>query len=499
MKINVKKIVSVLMALLILFAPLLSVGTASAAGDGSITVTGATKDKNYSIYRIFDLQYQGQKADNSLKVVYKMSAEWKPFFTTGAGRAYIVDTNTGNNLNPIDVDGVTKYINITEANIAEFAKVAMAEIHKVGIRQEAKKLATGNTVTFENIPLGYYLVHPEGSTDKLAGQNSIVSLTSTVPDGTVVAKATYPTVDKTVNKVSADFGEELTYTLVSNVPDTTGFDVYTYKMTDKLSDGLDIKANSVQVYIDGAEVANNKASGALTTPNVTITTATTRQLVVNFNMKEYQAKVGTEVKVVYKASLNQNAVIGVNGNPNVVELEYSNDPKNNDSRDKTTDKEKVHTAAIKVLKHEKGNERKVLSGAKFVLKNATGQYYKLDNDTVKWVTVANEAELKQKITAGEIDEKTTPDNGVVEFKGLKNGTYYLHETEAPVGYNKLNQDVEVQIDFNNQTTTQYQEVKVPNSTGVELPGTGGSGTLLFLLVGGGLVLFAGSSLLKGRK
>lgn len=95
--------------------------------------------------------------------------------------------------------------------------------------------------------------------------------------------------------------------------------------------------------------------------------------------------------------------------------------------------------------------------------------------------------------------KTTPANGVVEFKGLKNGTYKLHETEAPTGYNKLTEDITVEINYANQTATKFQEVKVANKSGVELPNTGGMGTTIFAIVGASVMLFAAVSLLKGNK
>lgn len=231
-----------------------------------------------------------------------------------------------------------------------------------GKTKGATQTATATTVSFTGLALGYYLVHPEGATDKAGGQGSIVSLTSTTPKGTINAKGVYPTLDKTVDKVSADYGEDLNYTIVSSVPDTTGFTVFDYTITDTLSAGLDLKAGTVKVFIDGADVTQDAS--------VTVNTATPRKIIVDINMLQHQTKVGREVKVTYVASLNENAVIGVNGNPNVVTLEYSRDPQDKTKKDKLQDEEKVYTAAIKVLKHEAGNEAKTLQGAKFVLKNA---------------------------------------------------------------------------------------------------------------------------------
>lgn len=476
---HIKKVFGLFLALALLVGPLLGATKVFAAGnDGAIDVTGATVGKDYSAYKVFDLEYQGDKANGSLKVVYTIADQWKPFFTTAPGSKYIVDqNNAAGTLNPIQVDGQNKFINITEANVADFAKDAMAALP--GKTKAATQTATATTVSFTGLALGYYLVHPEGATDKAQGQGSIVSLTSTTPKGTINAKGVYPTLTKDVNKVSADFGEALEYTIKSTVPDTTGFTVFDYTFTDTLSAGLDLTPGTVKVFIDNVDI----------TRNATINTSTPRTIIVDINMLNYKDKVGREVKVVYNASLNKDAVIGVEGNPNVVTLDYSRDPQNREKKDRLEDREKVFTAAIKVLKHEAGNESKTLEGAKFVLKNAEGKFYKqLADGKVSWVN-----------TIAEADVKTTPANGVVEFKGLKNGEYKLQETEAPTGYNKLTEDIAVTVDYKTQTKTVFQEVKVANKSGVELPNTGGMGTTIFAIVGASVMLFAAVSLLKGNK
>lgn len=467
------------MAVLLLAAPLLGASKVFAAGnDGAIDVTGATVGKDYSAYKVFDLEYQG--SGNNLRVVYTIAPEWKAFFTSAPGSSYIVaQNNQAGTLNPIQVDGQNKFINITEANVADFAKDAMAALP--GKTKAATQTATATTVSFTGLALGYYLVHPEGATDKAGGQGSIVSLTSTTPKGTINAKGVYPTLTKDVNKVSADYGEDLEYTIKSTVPDTTGYNEFDYTITDNLSAGLEYKAETIKVFVGGEDVTK--------TTNVKITTTDPKQIVVDFKMLNFQAKVGQEVKIVYTGYLNENAVIGNAGNPNTVHLDYSRDPQDKTRKERLTDEEKVYTAAIKVLKHEAGNEAKTLEGAKFVLKNAEGKFYKqLADGKVSWVN-----------TIAEADVKTTPADGVVVFKGLKNGTYKLHETEAPTGYNKLTEDITVEINYANQTATKFQEVKVANKSGVELPNTGGMGTTIFAIVGASVMLFAAVSLLKGNK
>lgn len=72
------------------------------------------------------------------------------------------------------------------------------------------------------------------------------------------------------------------------------------------------------------------------------------------------------------------------------------------------------------------------------------------------------------------------------------------ETEAPSGFNKLTEEVKVIVDHKTQDKTVYQEAKVANNSGVELPGTGGMGTTLFAVLGGGIILISLYSLAKGK-
>ena len=103
-------------------------------------------------------------------------------------------------------------------------------------------------------------------------------------------------------------------------------------------------------------------------------------------------------------------------------------------------------------------------------------------------------------------------DGKVLVKGLEAGTYYLRETKAPEGYNKLLSDIKVVIEANYDTTTgkltnytvtytyngkpitvtntdklTSPEVPVENKTGAQLPSTGSKGALMVTLAS--IVLF----------
>lgn len=477
---KIKSLLGIMMALVMILSAGFGSSKVLAAGDnGEIKVTGTTQGKSYSAYKIFDLTQSGEN------VSYTIAKEWEDFFTTGSGTKYIVKDNSGK-LNPIVVGGEIKYINITESTIEEFAKAALGELNKEGIKKTQTKKALGDSVTFSGLELGYYLVHPEGATDKADGQNSIVSLTSTTPKAEVKVKATYPTVEKKVDKPTADIGQELTYTLTSKVPDTTGYSKYTFKMTDTLSKGLTFVSNPDEVTVTiGSDPIQEHVTKKING----------QDLEVSFDMLQLQDKVGQKITITYKAKLNKDAVITDKDNPNEVTLEYSNDPKDNEKTDTTKDNEKVFTAKVIVNKVD-GKDQKALEGAKFKLKNDQDKYYKVDPSTkeVTWV---------DKDEATEVETKVVDGKAIASFEGLAAGKYKLEETKAPDGYNLLTKDIEVEIKATKEddgvvTAIVDGEATVENNSGVELPGVGGMGTTLFTILGGGVILIALFSLAKGK-
>ena len=101
-------------------------------------------------------------------------------------------------------------------------------------------------------------------------------------------------------------------------------------------------------------------------------------------------------------------------------------------------------------------------------------------------------------------ELTTDANGKIEIKGLDADTYYLRETQAPAGYNKLANDVEVKIEPTESTdgktlTLAAVTSKINNNAGTELPSTGGIGTTIFYVLGSVLVIGAAVLLVTKKR
>ncbi len=487
----------------------------SAQSNGSITVKGTEDGRQYAFYKVFDVKAN----DTNTAFSYEINSDWSAFFT-GAGSSYIVDSNSGN-LSPILINGAVKYINITDSNVVAFTNAA----HEYALGKSAVKTITGDgsdmTVSFDS--LGYYLMIPvlkDGEGEIIQNANSsgsIASIDTNVPNAEIVVKADTIVIQKKDNKISVDLGEEVDYEITSIVPGTEGFNDYKYLITDTMTDGLDLVADSIVVSIDGQAI-----SDATITPQA-------HSFTVDIPVVNYRTKTGKQIKVTYKATVNANAVVK-SQEVNTVKLTYGHNP-----TDTVDYNEEVYSTKIVISKVDANNKETKLAGAKFALmkvENGSTLFYNVKNvngkDVVEWVSidgvsinpenVVDDATVTKINAATTITMKTTDTNGAAEFIGLKDGTYYLVEVEAPAGYNRLDKVKMAQFagtDVDNETHLEYlayadtsydanyspegYPVVVENNSGALLPSTGGIGTTIFYIVGGILIIAGVAYFILRRK
>ncbi len=147
------------------------------------------------------------------------------------------------------------------------------------------------------------------------------------------------------------------------------------------------------------------------------------------------------------------------------------------------------TYKFEVLKYVKGDtEKKNLAGATFQLEDAEGNVVKLVKVSDTEYRVANGEE------ANSVDSFTTVSTGNIVVTGVDLDNYTLVETVAPAGYNLLKDPVPVKVEAANNLI-----VEVANSTGSELPSTGGMGTTIFYVLGSILVLGAAVLLITKKR
>ena len=456
-----KKFASLLLVVVMVFA---MATTAFAAEDkGTIIVDNPVTGQTYTAYKIFDVTYSGSNYSYTIKT----TSEW---YSTV--KAYAEIEGNGLTLTGVASDKNTFVVSTTDAFSApDFANaLKKAESGKTGITLTAD----GTTVKATDLELGYYFV--------TSSNGALCNLTTTDPEVIIHDKNDIP-FEKVDDKESVDVGEIVTYTITVKVPDYTGFTTYTYLITDTMSDGLTFQ-NDVKVTVGGSDVTSactityNKDNNA-------------NKFTVSIPVKRHT--IGAEIKVTYTAVVNENAVAEIENN--AATLTYSNDP--TDASNTTTtpeDMETVYSAKVVINKYVKGSDTEKLAGAQFVLykevktdgSDTTTKYYYMWTETdkkVEWTT--NKADATVKIT----DAK-----GNAAFDGLKDGTYYLEEVKAPAGYNLLKDPAEVVVNGASANAANLSSLtvteNVENSSGAELPETGGMGTTLFYVLGSVLILAA---------
>ena len=521
-----KKLVSRFMAVLMAMTMILSMSMtafAEVAPKGTLTVNNTVAGKTLDLYQIFTATKSG---DN---VAYTLNSAYEGFFKNNT-RISGSESLTGEALSEAAYNYVKNQVGKNGSDGVAFAKDILGWILKNNstVTDTHKTATTGaGTTVISDLEYGYYVVYPLGATDTSTapGNETVKSVASLVSvtgnDATVNMKSNYPTVVKKVNDKNADdvnIGDEVTYTLTSKVPDMTGYTSYVFNFKDTLSAGLTLKKiTSVKVgdttitKVEAGQKANDTYTLTQAGQDITIT--------MNNFLASNKDKAGKEIKVTYTATLNKNAVTGFDANKNSATIEYSNKPGTTDKGESEPSIVDVHTFNFTIFKYYlKGADKTGLANAEFELykENEAGN---AADENAK-INIVDEGEgVYRQATADEAKEidftsaKIVSDtDGKVLVKGLDAGTYYLRETNAPEGYNKLLSDIKVEIKatygkdgklvsytvdytYNGTTTSataitsknNSPEVPVENKTGAQLPSTGSKGALMVTLAG--IVLF----------
>ena len=465
---TMRKLFTVLLALAMTLALAVS---AFAADTGSITISNPQGDHTYTAYKIFDVTYTADGVNYS----YTISETDAAFSTV---KAYADVAANGLTLTP--VANTNKYnVSIgTGFSAASFAQYLRTNVGSLGTGTAFTKV--DNTMKASGLTLGYYFV---------SGTSGAVCELATAKDIQIRDKNEVPQIEKTVNDDdgTVEIGQKLTYTITGKVPSTKGYTEFTYQVTDTMTEGLTFNED-VKVTIGGTDV----------TAAATITN-NEDGFVASVNMMKYQDQIDKPVVITYTATVNEKAIVN-DKETNTAVLKYSNNPADKDSYDESTVTVDVFSFNIVINKYATGNENTKLEGAKFVLKNNEGKYYKYDAATkaVTWVAAKADA-----------TEVSTDANGAARFDGLQAGTYNLEETAAPAGYNQLTKDIIIVLDKTGSATingaaSTLEDARsltagVANSTGTVLPETGGTGTVIFVALGALAVICAGVFLVTNRR
>lgn len=492
---QIKKIFALVLALMLVLG-MATTAYADATTPHTITINNETTGYEYTAYQIF----KGTVVGTQLTEI-----QWGAGVTDGA--ALLAELNKLDAFKDCKtvVDVATVLANSGEKDNATAQLFADTVAPFLGTVAGTSQPAEGKYV-IDVVGDGYYLVKntkvPAAAGDDPSGSYTRYIL-KVVENVEVTHKGTVPTVDKeivggtTTETGDYNIGDTITYKLTGTLPSNyADYEVYKYVFHDTLSAGLTY-TNNLTVKIDGQDVTTSFEAKC----ENNVLTVSCDDLT---EIDGVTISASSKIVVEYTCTLNEKAVVGGEGNPNDVYLEFSNNP-NSDSNGETgttpKDEVVVFTFELDVTKVDGADNTIKLEGAEFKLQNAEG----------KWAVVDEE----KKVTSWADDQDggstlTSDKDGFFKIVGLEDGTYNLVETKAPTGYNQLKDPIVIVITSeydeegvktltikvdngeatNGTPSTGVVKTTVENNSGAVLPETGGIGTTIFYAVGGLLVVAA---------
>lgn len=476
-----KKLVSLLLAAMLL----LSICVVASAA--TITIQGGNDNSEYSAYKLLNATVD---PEDDKKIAYTVNDKYADVI------AEVISPETD----------VVAYLNAEGRDIDAFAESIYQEIQEKTIEPDAT--ITGNGTTSEDVGNGYFLIAETQKGDSADTFSLFMTNTAKGDNIVVTTKEDAPELEKKVKEKNDTTGEEsvwqdgadydlnddvpfqLTGTVSSKIDD---YDTYYYQFVDELSDGLTYNYDAT-VTINGVDVTRyfviEETNGQLT--------------ITCDNLKAIDGVAvdqNTEVIVEYTAKLNENAVIGKDGNPNTAKLVYNNNPyyegtgADGELTTSETPEDKVIVYTYKLVIDKVDGSNEALEGAGFTLykKDVDGVYVKVGEE-VTGVTTFEFARLD----AGEykIVETTVPDgyNKAADVEFTIEASYDTEADDPQFGQLEVSKDTFEVISSNGEIKTTIQ-----NLTGAELPTTGGIGTTIFYVAGGLLVLVAVVLLVTKRR
>ena len=465
-----------------------------AGGSGSLTITNASKGVVYSVYKVFDAKVSADGA--SVAYTQKNLADNPYFEKDSAGNVFAKDEAYQSESKEQLSEGAVEWI---KKNGTEISSVT----------------SDGSKLQFTGLPYGYYYVT---STLKDGG---MIMVTSVAKDAQIVdknskepqwapgdgentgGKSIVLDGGKQVKENNVSIGETVHFRLQINTSNyVADKQIKEYIIEDTLPAGFDAaKITSVTIEEEPLEQFEN------TTFPLTIPWAEDE----GENSWRNLYDTGARITIDYEAVLNDKAVIDGEGNKNSARFSWNyttEEPGNSSIEESTT----TDTYAIIIQKvNEKGE---ALTGVEFEVPFPV----RAEEEGGVYVVKGGQTGTG-KVKAGS--------DGTVVIKGLKKGNYQVTETKAPEGYNKLTEpfqvsaekigaartDVITYLDENGNVTESETETEVTytnadfaakvkvvvNKSGKLLPGTGGTGEMIFTVCGILTAIVAGIVLLTAKR
>lgn len=403
---KLNKLLSIISSIAMVFmmaVPTVTVNAAATGTTGTITINAPSSDvsidgKTFTAYKILDAKYDSSNKDNVTYTVPATPTELKNFYASWYNTG-LTDGQISTTDSDFDAKIVAKIagLNGDDDALQAFAKAMLAKINELNASAKAAEkpenewpvrgysaVASRGSATIDGVPFGYYVIADTTAYDPNDPDDpdsdyvvAAVALNTTNPEAEVSAKIGQPTVTKSFNDAtkskakSFDIDKPIQYRIEAKIPeDVTGYETYTYIITDVLSEGLTMIDGTVDgvnmdpvVEIYNSVTANDLASDVpLQDNNVTVkltpdetgtqhdysytktapATEGEGKTTLKFDFHKILQYVredgygGKYIVITYWAKLNGKAVIASTGNPNDVHLTYSNNPNQSGSGNPST-------------------------------------------------------------------------------------------------------------------------------------------------------------------
>ncbi len=502
-----KRILSIVLAMTMVLA--MGVTAFAAEDTHKLTLNEAPNGHEYSIYQIFTGDLSGEAPAyvlSNVKWGNGVTKVGETAVTAGADATAAAESLKGKTL-----EQMQDYVDTLTLGTAF-----------------ATKTAADGKVEFDNLPNGYYLVK-DTTANITDGYSRTAYVLQVVGDTTGKVKAGKTTSDKNTKDINDSLETTLSNWKKSadhDVNDTVPYELkatldqnlanykkYYLAFHDDMSKGLTFDQSSVVVKLNGNTIDN---PFTITSEN---STKYEGGKIYHFTCDDIKTAItgikgGDVITIEYNATLNDDAVIGVAGNPNTLTVEYSRNPNEEGEGKPETDTTPEKTCIVFTYKvvvdkvQPDGEGTKSLEGANFLLEklNAeTGAYEK-------------------------VDEITLTNVSTFSFNRLDDGKYKLTETKTPAGFNTIDPIFfEIEAVHTDDETTGGQltslvvkdaegntisgeglafdvtladgqvHTDVLNQQGSELPSTGGMGTTIFYIVGAMLAVGAAVILVTKKR
>ncbi|WP_379694541.1 SpaH/EbpB family LPXTG-anchored major pilin [Mediterraneibacter gnavus] len=506
---KMKKILALMLAAIMMMA--MSVTAFAAGTTCSLTVTAKggqdLKGQTINLYKLFDVTESTSGETKNYAYTVNTAEGYKTALVdalTKAGKTTITADSKDEEFAAAVLD-----LQKTEGAVQKFANdfTAYALTKNLSATANSEKITEENktSYTFNNLAAGYYLVYVTGGKEI---QSSLVTVDADT--NSVNLKTEAPSITKTANKETAEIGQVVTYTVTGAIPDTTGYAGYVYKIHDELSKGLDFVNDVSGTACTGNKVAvkvaftgGTDASAAPTEAAIATDNSKKMSLDLSAWVKANQTNKGKTFTVTYYAKVNKGAEVTNNNNAS---LEYGNNP--SDTTTTTPSEAKTNTYPLDIKKINK-KTKGLLAGAKFSLYRSATDAKNGENAIA--VTGSNGSYVVDADSKNTVFESVATEvgNGYnLHLNGLAAGDYWLVETQAPEGFNKLTDPIKVTItkdgDTNwtvkkNDTAEEDKIIDVENSTGSLLPSTGGRGAIAFAVIAALLVFGVAVSFIRDKR